>query len=1157
MKYLSRTLIIIFSVMFLFALTSCSDVPIIRIEKESGLRINISGGADNARTLFPSSRFTKYVLSFEGPGSQADITLQNETSVLVDLAEGKWTITAKGYVKIDGKEYEAASGIKEVTVSAVSKTVNIPISAKIDGDDGFFSYSITYPENKVNYYADLSLNLISSNYDDYYNFDLIENNSGTIKLRPGYYFLRIRLGNNYQMAGTAEVVHIYSNMETRADYVFTDDDFAETITLSGTVNFDIPAQILESAYIILLSDNDYSMENFNENMVGYGTVNMKNNSWSIVIPPYDNDTTLYLAVYYSAGRVIIEGIRDITIKDQDISNINLGTITASTITLSGAINITYEGEIVPYVVITSNFGSTVIENPDANAPWSITGIVFDTTTPVTFGVRGYEHYEYRNGFYEGEYSILFSKNTGITIDVKDQDISGINLNVGNVLHPSASAVPISVNTWVDGNITTSYSEDWYSFNVTDGTSCFFWLNDSWEGDGTKTLEAEYSIWNEQLENIGHQLYGYNNPKEYYLSPGKYYISVSSMYNNTGTGTYAIKYNVIPKITLSGTINITYEGERVPYVEIISNFGSTIIENPDTNAPWAITGTAFDTNTPVTFAVRCYYYYYNYYNNDIFFSKNTGTTINVKDQNVYGINLNVGNLDPSVITEPISVNTWVNGNISASYDEVQYSFYVTNGTKYYLLWDDMYSGDRTGTLDIDVYIYYYYNKYSRVALFTGNDVDDYCEFTPSYTGWAYIRVRALNGGDETGTYSIKYSDIYTFNDGDKPVEDFHVYGDTLVHEYPTMEISESQNHGTWSGTYNNNGWFNIKTGAIQYNFVNVLNSNGYNISDYDFITIEYEASNVNNYGFKNYNSTVDYYTYSGEIHNGSGSVTFEINRALFGGFAVQKFMGSYFEMGLRILRITFTKGTRYNVSFNLGYSTSDTPPESIHLVDNATVGSLPIPSRTGYHFFGWYLDGVLVERNSKVDGKFNNATLTAHWKKAADSVPEISIDTNAVIFNVYNAYIEPKDEGIGYMYTYTYRAYGNSFAWFSITLDEDIVLGDYDTISFTFQGLDGDAVSKQFSVLADKADFMPTEYVSDVDRIELCITDQSDYIGGYIDTGDNEPVNVVLTIDKSKAVLTGSIGIMIYAHMNSQGNGMYGTNTNTTQYKISNIVFSKN
>jgi hypothetical protein len=80
--------------------------------------------------------------------------------------------------------------------------------------------------------ASLSLTNMTDNTAVYPPFDLTASNTGTWNLTTGYYLMNIRLEKNGGRAGRTDVVHIYHGLTTRAEYVFTDDDFCVVESLA-------------------------------------------------------------------------------------------------------------------------------------------------------------------------------------------------------------------------------------------------------------------------------------------------------------------------------------------------------------------------------------------------------------------------------------------------------------------------------------------------------------------------------------------------------------------------------------------------------------------------------------------------------------------------------------------------------------------------------------------------------------------------------------------------------------------------------------------------------------------------------------------------------------------------------------------------------------
>jgi len=348
MIYRAQRYTLLYTVLGMLIWTGCSDVLSPPRVKENGLKISISADALNGRTLSPKPVFTKYVLIFSGPSEQKheDVTLDgNITSVLVnDLVLGVWTITATGYVRISGREYAAAEGSGEVTViSGTPQNLTIHISARQeDSVNGFFSYSVNYPRSSANSGNITIYRFGESEWSgesrDLYN----SSTSDSISLTPGYYVMTIRLYNSYQTAVRTQIVHIYSNMETKAEYNFTDADFIDLITVSGKINITVNHKIPESAYIeAYLTDSG----SYYDNQIDSSGIDLNNSgSWSMVIPAFDQDTTLYFRVTaYIDGSYMEQKIEDINVivKNQNVTKDFAVDIKA--ITLSGTINAIYDG----------------------------------------------------------------------------------------------------------------------------------------------------------------------------------------------------------------------------------------------------------------------------------------------------------------------------------------------------------------------------------------------------------------------------------------------------------------------------------------------------------------------------------------------------------------------------------------------------------------------------------------------------------------------------------------------------------------------------------------------------------------------------------------------------------------------------------------------
>jgi formylglycine-generating enzyme required for sulfatase activity len=194
--------------------------------------ISIDGEQTGARTLMPDSTgFTRYVASFAGPGTQADVEL-NGGSASVNLIPGTWTITVTAYTGSTAVGQGSAS--VQVT-SGGSNRAEILIKPITGAGQGTLSYSVSIPAVD---YAELSITDMSNptapplTINPSLTGELV---TGNANLSPGYYLCNIRLEQDGKYAGRTEVVHIYRGLTTEVVSTFTDDDFHLGISLTDGV----------------------------------------------------------------------------------------------------------------------------------------------------------------------------------------------------------------------------------------------------------------------------------------------------------------------------------------------------------------------------------------------------------------------------------------------------------------------------------------------------------------------------------------------------------------------------------------------------------------------------------------------------------------------------------------------------------------------------------------------------------------------------------------------------------------------------------------------------------------------------------------------------------------------------------------------------------
>ena len=665
MKHLYQKYILFFAAFGLLTWAGCSNVLTPPPPRERGLRITVSADV-NPRTLYPDTSFSKYVLDFSGPADREDITLQDgQTSATVDLATGDWTITVVGYVTIDGTEYPAAQGSADITIVSNSvQNLTIPISASQVGDDGFFSYSVSYPEPMVDT-AELRVYLFGTNQWDAESIDLTQNLTGTIPLAPGYYMMTIQLSNENHTAGRAEVVHIYSNMETKAEYVFVENDFAKTITLSGTVDITIDGEPLGQYSFVNISayrNADYSDYVFN------ASAGWQGNTWSMKIAPFDADTPLYFAVRFrwaetggSDGDVEKGTGVVVTVKDQNIADIALA-YNLTLVTLSGTVNVTVNGAAPDNAGVNvyrntdySDFVRGVLVNLQENT-WSITLLPFDTDTPLYFQVVVNDY--------------RFRKGTGISVTVKDQNISNIDLGAVNFgLITLSGTVDITLNGETPSYIgITAYRNADYS---------------GYAGDAN--IDLQNNTWSMIIESFDtdtplyFRVWAMGN---WQFNGGTSAIVTAKDQDITGI---AIVFHPV-QITLSGTVNGTVNGSALQSGEVFPYFNVNASRNADysdsvvsaqvdpQNNTWSVILWSFDADTTLYFSVRLQFY-------NGYVVKGTNVSVVVKDQDIDNIDL--GTVIFNVITLSGTAEVTLNGETPIyisirAYRDAAYSDLVANG-----------------------------------------------------------------------------------------------------------------------------------------------------------------------------------------------------------------------------------------------------------------------------------------------------------------------------------------------------------------------------------------------------------------------------------------------------------------------------------------------
>jgi hypothetical protein len=121
----------------------------------------------------------------------------------------------------------------------------------------------------------------------------------------------------------------------------------------------------------------------------------------------------------------------------------------------------------------------------------------------------------------------------------------LNNLLGSFTLTKTSGTPVSLTEgkWVNGSITSSSRTITYSFNAVSGRTYFIWTNDDGEGDGSKSLDIEFIVFDEN------DVYNYEEDDDCWTSPCKITVSknsrviiVVSAIEEGEIGTFAIAYS---------------------------------------------------------------------------------------------------------------------------------------------------------------------------------------------------------------------------------------------------------------------------------------------------------------------------------------------------------------------------------------------------------------------------------------------------------------------------------------------------------------------------------------------------------------------------------------------------------------------------------------
>ncbi|MCL2764298.1 MAG: hypothetical protein FWD40_03325 [Treponema sp.] len=770
MKHYKNLLLTICVVLIMPVFAGCADELVQLSQEFRGLKITLSGEAVGSKTLYPEMpSFSKFEITFwhtEG-SSQESITLQgDETSVIVeDIALGQWIIYVTGYVEIDGIDYAAAQGNSQIIIVREREQNYLDITLNAlhypYGENGTLVLSLSYPEEKANgvFFRIEPFNNMGLFSDSWYTYE--SPHSKTISLGPGFYIVSIELYDDYQAVYRVELVHIGSNLETKAGFVITEDDFIDVITISGTLDLRVTGVPKESIFNVFI--NAYLNSNDIMHYITSGRVDSQENTWSLTIPAFEDEVNISFGghfqmsgnsrLYYDVNQSILAG-------NQNISGIDL-TVDLHAITLSGTLNISYAGNPVSSAYVYSSYGGyTYIPSPEINSPWSVTIMSLDEPEDISFRVFAQHIY----------FGVIYDEQIeGLAIQAWNQDISGININIGEILNT------LPEDTWIDGEIATSFQEDWYAINVSAGTTYYFWLNNGYEGNSIKTLYAYLCVWEGSTSIHSNGQHSWGSPYAFNpVSDTTVYLRVRGWSN---TGTYGIAYNtsgIRPSIDVSGGLAVALPNDTWIDGEIATNFSedwyAINVSAGTTYYFWLNNGyegnsikTLFASLSVWEGSTSIHSNVQYSWGSPLAFNPVSDTTVYLRVRTLnwnlggtYGIAYNTSGIRPSIdVSEGLAValpyNTWIDGEITTSGGADWYAINVSAGTMYHFWTNSSWDGNGTKTLPVVISMWYDNSEHFFINSYSYNSP---MSFTADYSGTIYIRARCSI--TSTGTYGLAYN-----------------------------------------------------------------------------------------------------------------------------------------------------------------------------------------------------------------------------------------------------------------------------------------------------------------------------------------------------------------------------------------------------------------
>jgi len=754
-------------------------------ENISQVIVNIGG---NARTLLPASGFSKYIISAipdkaNTASAPANVEVINEKTGRIGLLYGDWLLTVSAMVTVNGTDYVAAASTVPVAVNNNFNSVDVNLYAPSSGGKGIFKYSVVSPLSVTA--NTITLSALGETSSVVFTKTMALDFSGSEEISSGIYFLTVKAAGSKTLIRN-EIVHIYNKMTTEADYVFSSIDFgASSLKIGGTINLLINGKqpSLESEISIKIKYGD----NINDYIPLKYTGTNGNAQWEYEFTNLHGANKIYFSIEFLND--IIE-IPPIAVPLENKLNILLGNYNIELKTIMLTPEKWFNGNLsnkISYAVYSidvtagqtyylwwndRNAGDgtktcdigilsayedlTTLVLADRDNAWDIpAAFVAEKTSTVYLIAAAFGDYD------AGSFAIAYST----------------NINWHNNNFNSSSAISLSENVWLSGEITEQGEEFLYSMDVKNGQKYYIFWSDL--NNGFDTLDIIVNALGENLTGIKltDKWDVIENDRAWY-SPvsftasltGKVFLKVKArnIYNN---GTYNIVYNQSGNRPVLAPSNVTpiskdlwIDDSIAP--NIIKWYSISVEPNQDYYFWWDDIYSCTQSGT-----VDIYVTIYNENGEELFQADNilnyAPWSVHSNDLSIFYIKVYSATSGTysfaystlfdwfSVLDIAVKMNpdVWIDGIIHSTNSDNQYWYYleVTSGTTYNFWLNDLYDGDGSKTANVSFGIYPYEYNYLSYYFNNDNAWNKPVNFTVWYDGYLIIRVFP----DSTGTYGIKY------------------------------------------------------------------------------------------------------------------------------------------------------------------------------------------------------------------------------------------------------------------------------------------------------------------------------------------------------------------------------------------------------------------